>query len=402
MSNQAFESDRIQRDARALAHYLQTVHDLSVTPLFAEGHPNPRVGVTYDSNGVLETITFSVPDPFVLRAALIPFRKLWGGSEPSQYTKTSKLLGKYNEHERWYVKFLAECYKKSVYNTSEWKVAFRPENRFNGQPLPAGDVINLWLNSRLFHSGAKGREGNCSHAEFVRERDRIGPARFEYLFNAAVYYVGMQSTNLMDLAEYTLEKFHNEYPEIEFELDEISKPGLERFGDGTTIRRFSPGVTPNPRTDGERLAVLRRENAFNSLDRAFAFLSDDNELLAHHILREPDFESFLVSFEMKLVARIPSFSAQANECPDDATDLQDDPQVNVGATGLARNGTEFWTSNITALNKELQLAKEHLVSRQGWIPGPHRIWERALASHGMSVRFPYTHRTQTRNYNEVS
>jgi len=388
MKSQYVPAGKIQESATALAHYVQSVHDLSVTPLFAEGHPYPLVNFFHGSNGEPNQIEFLVPDPHVLRAALVPFRKLWLDNEPCSYYKIVKILETHHFAVRWYVDFLRDRYSSSRNSTFSWRVASRQADELDGNPLSAHDIIDLWLNSRLFHSGKTSRRGRFTQVDFEHERDRIGPARFEYLFNASIYDVAMQSTNLMELAQYTLERFRKTHPDVTSTLDMISMPGFERFADCTIIRRFSPGITPDPCTPGEKLARLRRENAFSSLNRALELLDNNNERLAHQVLAADDFESLLTAMGLKLAAKIPCFSDDGSDIPEDGSDLQDDPEVSDGASGLVRKGSEFWTSNVTALDGQVRLAKEHLVSRDEWIPGPQPLWRRALTMHGIS--FPYS------------
>lgn len=387
MTTQYHSTNTIEKDAQAVANYVQTVHDLSVTPLFAEGHPNPLVGYYCRSDGERDQIEFSVADPYVLRAALVPFRKLWLPEEPCSYYKIVKILERHHNVVRWYVDFLRDRYSSSRKSTFSWRVASRQADEIDENPLPAHDIIDLWLNSRLFHSGKSTRRGRFTQVDFEHERERIGPARFEYLFNAAVYDVAMQSTNLIELAQYTLEQFRNTHPETSSGLDMISRPGIERFADGTIIRRSSPGVTPDPCTPGEKLTLLRRENAFSSLDRALELLGSNNEAFAYHILVADNCESFLKAIGLRLVASMPNFDDKAR-IPVDDTGLQDDPEVTDGASGLVRKGNEFWTSNVTVLDSQLRLAKEQLISRSEWIPGPQPVWKRSLALYGIS--FPYS------------
>jgi hypothetical protein len=255
--------------------------------------------------------------------------------------------------------------------------------------LCARDIIDLWLNSRLFHSGEPCR-GRFSRDDFDRELTRIGQAQFEFLFNSAIYEVALQATTLFELTEYTIHETANIGSGSDSLLDAISIPGVEQFSDGSSIRRHSPGITHSPRTPGEKLALLRRETRFRSLSDALSYLTPDNERLAHLILGGHDFLSILRVFGLRLASRFPNFSKTADANTDCADDDENNASDYGNSLGIARAGDQFWTNNLELLNTELVDARKEIMTRQNWIPKAQRLWKRALSSKGLSIPFPYS------------
>jgi hypothetical protein len=84
------------KEVIALINYLQAIRDLSATPLYADGQPNPTAHHFLSHKSVEERTEYCVPDPYVLRAALVPFRKLWLVNEPSRFQNVCNVLSKHH------------------------------------------------------------------------------------------------------------------------------------------------------------------------------------------------------------------------------------------------------------------------------------------------------------------
>lgn len=181
--------------------YLQAVIDLSHSPLFAESHPSPRTHVSIELDGSEHT-TFHVPDPYVFRSALIPFRRIWLKKEPSHFGRVCNTLSKhYPEGSRWYFKYLRDHFQRSKSNDVAWKLMREGASRsHSADPILAEDVIERGLYMDLFHCDA---DRNASRSGADTESDAKS-AELEFMFTAAVYDVAMHATVLHEAAQFCL------------------------------------------------------------------------------------------------------------------------------------------------------------------------------------------------------
>src|SRR5215204_6202459 len=98
-----------QYEVDGISAYARAVFELSVSPMFQEGQPNPRIGQIQHNVGGPLRYEFSVPDPFVLTASLPPFRRIWMEREPSHYYDVCKILSRHVFPEaRWYLHFMKD------------------------------------------------------------------------------------------------------------------------------------------------------------------------------------------------------------------------------------------------------------------------------------------------------
>ena len=280
-------------DVDSVAHYVQCVRDLKTSPIFTPGQLDLGVNQTQYPNGSKSPNTFRLPDPRVRDAMVIPFRRIWMNGEPSNFDRVAKIIKRYSPELRPYVD---DC----VREVRQSRTSF-PAVRFMGlaggdEPeISPEDVIDLWLNCRLAHVGASARKNGFSRSDFECESQRLGAAKFEYLFVLAVFHVGLSYINMVRFCASLLGTWNSDGLEPSFAFDAINDNGPQRSSNGDTIERSTPGLTTVEEDPGNKLTVLRRLSRFTSTNRLLGLLEFDDRVLAALIAKSADLETFLLS-----------------------------------------------------------------------------------------------------------
>ena len=80
-----------QFEIDAIAHFVEAVRELRKSPFFIEEHRS----LSISNWGSKEGPRGQFPDPQIIRAALVPFRRVWNQNEFCYYIKVANILRRY-------------------------------------------------------------------------------------------------------------------------------------------------------------------------------------------------------------------------------------------------------------------------------------------------------------------
>lgn len=259
-----------QFDLDSLAHFLQAVNDLRSSPFFTDGQSNLGVSFSQATNGESGPITFRVPDPRVRDALVVSFRRIWMVGEPANFERVANIVKRYWPQARTYVDYFRNDLKNA-------KAQFPPA-RFMGLAgrldisISPDAVIDLWLNCRLAHVGARSGTGRFSRADYERELRAYGEAQFEYMFMIAIYHVGLTFICLVQLVERLLQRCLDSGMQPSFVFDNLNVEGRRRTDSGDLLERFTPGVTIDERDLVRKLELLCLRRQYSEISKVFGLL----------------------------------------------------------------------------------------------------------------------------------
>ncbi len=360
----------------SVATYAQTVNDLSVTPLYQEGQEPPQVGYEVSVDSSVESVEFRVPDPYVLRAALVPFRKIWMNREPSNYFKVRNIFARCMPDAcRWYLDFMKQQYQGACQSTQHYRLAAQNSD-FTGDELTASDLIELALNCRMFHSGRNNAAGRYTANDFTRHSQEVGPGRFEYMYTHSIYHVGLHATNLMEMAEFFLSEVLRGAEDSEFSMTNVEVPGTEEYEDNTRILRCSPGYSQIPSDPSEKLSHLLRENHFQSVANFFNFISSNLNDLVLAATETDNIDGLMKAFGKYRSPRPINLSdVEASSSP-----------LQSSVIAFESNGTQIWCSDFDHIEDRFSDLKQQLLRRTNWGPKRRALWKMAMQGYG--IPFP--------------
>lgn len=253
----------------AVAAYVQAGRELRQSAFFSEDFH--RLSVT-TVGGQLTNVEF--PDPNVRDAMLMSFRRLWSEKEPSNYLKVSKILARHFSQWRNVLKEFRSQFQSGL---AEYQF-IGPITKPDG--LSPNDVLDLWINGRIFHSGKTGRVGKFTRDDFEQHRNEIGAVQFEYLLLVATWYTGITFCNLLQYAEVALTQWESQGLHTSFQIDEINRRGEHTSDDGINVNRATPGWSITNESPGEKVARLRRRGAFRPFNSFAGLLNVSDDQLA--------------------------------------------------------------------------------------------------------------------------
>jgi hypothetical protein len=380
-----------QQEVDCISAYAQAVFELSVTPMFQEGQPHPRIGHKQDDVGGTFRIEFDVPDPFVLRASLPPFRRIWMESEPSHYFGVCNILSKHVFPEsRWYLSFMRDQYTRARKSDDRLKHSLHEDTRNVSETLRAEDFVELLLNTRVFHVGKPGvseKSGKPARGDRNRVEQMLGPSRLEFLCADAFYDIALQSTNLMEMALFFLDELSQCEITSDIVVDKMELPGYQVFPDGTSIRRESPGYSQEPRTNGKKIELLRRQEKYAAINQLFEAIPRHQEELAIAMLSSIDLDACIESLGMEI-------ATHNDQTSDDNIPLSFFG-VRVGAPLVMRRGNQLQCDDIEVLSSQYLAFRSEMLTRADWGPQQRLLWKLALRGYGIS--FPIR-RMHTENW----
>lgn len=257
-----------QYDVDAVAHFVQAAGDLKASPFFIE--EQCELGVTYS-----DRITYRLPDPRVRDAMVIPFRRMWMQDEPANFERVCNILKRYFPNVRPTIDYFKDLCKRIRRSFLEPEFGSFGSEEFGISP---GDLVDLWLNCRLAHAGATAAKGQLSRHDYEREAQRLGEARFEFLFLTACFHIGLCYINLLQFAEDVLaNKWASEglKPSFVFE-DNLAYVGSRSCEDGIQLQRSTPGLTLSDDDLPSQLKLLRRRRVFSEINKLLKLLDMDN------------------------------------------------------------------------------------------------------------------------------
>ncbi len=255
-----------QQEIDSVAHYTQAAAELNRCALFIEEQRTlgisgmPSVG----------PVTYNLPDASVRDAAVMPFRKMWMTKEPSQFGKVSNVV-----RRRWpealpYVELFKGNFKQSTSSfLSDVIFRFRPHE------ITPERVVDLWLNCRLAHVGGTSSSGKLSRADFERESNRLGAAKFEYLFVESIWTIGLSLIGFSQITRRLLAKWDAVGFRPSFVMDDLGSQNSPPEQNGDRVHRSTPGVTVHPHDLSMRLRLLRRRKALGHINHLLDLLEQN-------------------------------------------------------------------------------------------------------------------------------
>ena len=131
-----------QPEVDAVAHFVEAARELQQSPFFMEEYRSLNISMC--EGDPKEKIQGEFPDPSILRAVLVPFRRVWHKSEPCHYAKVTRILKRHIPEFRWFLDSVAFDGARPAIRHFPW---------FKDCPLSATEIIDLWLNTRYHHVG---------------------------------------------------------------------------------------------------------------------------------------------------------------------------------------------------------------------------------------------------------
>jgi hypothetical protein len=135
---------------RCIAEFKRRAVELASASLWRSPLGNAKVSLTKEKGFTCEI--GALPDEESFRSLLLSFRFFFGNDEPSNLNRVLNILGAHCHDDR----LRPELSRLRV----RWKHAlFRNglQMRFNGKPLSASRILDLWLNAHYFHSDPEKR-----------------------------------------------------------------------------------------------------------------------------------------------------------------------------------------------------------------------------------------------------
>lgn len=165
-----------------LAIFVAVVEELRREPFFSEDNHDKLSG----GGGVF-------CHPMFLKSAVLPFRKIWMGSERCAFRKYNGKGGirdlVFREHPD---KRLLQGYGSWFYDAFEGQLIAPLGNGWATESKQ--EVINLWLNTQAAHTGsknsAKKKAWESDLSDFDKCDAKIGHEKFEFLFRSSIGIIG--------------------------------------------------------------------------------------------------------------------------------------------------------------------------------------------------------------------
>ncbi len=262
-----------QQEIDAVAHFVEAVRELRRSPFFVEEYRN--LGISMRKGDPKEKTKGHFPDPNILRAMLVPFRRLWQQKESCYYLKVANIIKKYIPNFRGFIDSVLPDDKRSI---------FRSYPLFRDIDLSFSDVIDLWLNTRYMHIGRGSRRGRFDRNDFEQFNTEIGPVLFEYYFLATVQEVGICFFNMQQCAESFLRGFSRQGLSPTFTIcTDI---------EDSNVDRNTPGFTPEPDTSAQRVWRLRRRRHYDGFNNFLGLIQCTDAHIAHLLDHCENFDDF--------------------------------------------------------------------------------------------------------------
>lgn len=272
-----------QEDIDAVAHFVEAVQELRASPSFVEEFSNLRIRSWQGASN--KEFQGDFPNPIVVEAMLIPFRRLWQPGQPCFYRRVAKILKKYEPKETPWIDEFTFTNKKSM--LSRWSL-------LNPQELSPSDIIDLWLNTRYMHTGMSRRCGKFTRKDFEHHEQRMGKVLFEYYFLQAVHEVAVSFFNLGKCCEGFLLACEGRGLQPSFKMREPLQAGVLRATPGLTIRGDSPA---------DRLWRLKRRRRHQAVATFLSLTDLSDERLAKAVSTVETFDELLQALGITIEQR---------------------------------------------------------------------------------------------------
>lgn len=238
-----------QNEVNAVAHFVEAVRELRASPFFIEEYQNLKLSRRQGEPPANARGSF--PDPNVVNAVLVPFRRLWQENEPCYYRKVANILKKHAQDEAEFIDSFV--FSDNTSSIGAWLVGM-------GCRLTPSQVIKLWLNTKYMHTGRSATKGDYTREDLEQFQREVGSDALEFYFLQSVSEVAISFFNLQKL-------FCNNF------LSECVERGIAPSFDFAmtssvvepNIHRHTPGFTPEENTPERRLWRLRRRRRYRAM-----------------------------------------------------------------------------------------------------------------------------------------
>lgn len=303
-----------QEDFDSLAIFVAVVEELRHEPFFSEDNHDKLIAARA---GVF-------CHPMFLKSAALPFRKIWMPSERCTFRKhdgTGGIRGLvYDEYSDKTDKKMLDGYRYWDYQHFDDKLT-SPVS-YSGTNDTQKDVINIWLNTQLAHTGPM----NFSHKpqskpknppkikqfsidEFKAWDARIGRERFEYMFRISVLTIGHSYISFAKrLAIPLFEKMRREGMTPSFEAEMALK--YNPYPDAKYGIRFDDVFWHQTReTTEETFSRLLARQRFSGLGDFLRVLFDKADEAIDYVRKCETFDALLKDASVVILTGNPEWDA---------------------------------------------------------------------------------------------
>lgn len=269
-----------QEEIDAIAHFIEAIRQLKKSPFFLQEYRS--LSISIGEGQPMEEMRGHFPDPEIVRAALVPFRRVWLQSEPCNHARVANLLMRYVEAYRDFLGSLLFRDKTSTCGQFGW---------FKDCGFSPSEVIDLWLNTRYHHVGASRRTGSYTRTDFDDLERKLGPVLNEFYFLHSVQEVGVSLFNTLGCAERFLEiqALQGQKPSFTYPAREDSR-----------IERSTPGFTPAENSAEQKVWRLRRRREFDGVNRLFEIAALSDGAVANFLFTAEELDALIVASGMRI------------------------------------------------------------------------------------------------------
>lgn len=270
-----------QEQVDAIVHFVEAVRELKQSPFYIEEYSSLKLSMK--EGATKDEVHAHLPDPSVMRGVIVPFRRVWQQNEPCHFTRVSNILKKHIPFFRVFIDPLAMDKTQDAVNLfPSWK----------NDELSYQDLIDVWLNTRFLHVGSSNKSGKFDRSDFEQLEGQIGTVLFEYYFALAIWEFGIYFFNILPFAEGFISDVAQRGLRPSFSM---ASAKLEE-----SVRRATPGFTPEHETPAHRVWCLRRRRVYAAFNDFLRFADHSDQRAAELIGECDSFDQFSVQSGIKL------------------------------------------------------------------------------------------------------
>jgi hypothetical protein len=319
-----------QEEIDAVAYFVEAVRELRSSPFFIEEYTNLAHSISTDDpkgHGQFQ-------DTNIVKAVIVPFRRVWQQNEPCQYRKIMNILKKHVPKFQGFLDFILPDDNGSIGSIIKAMPCFQNID------LSLTDVINIWLNTRYLHIGKSVRKGKFTRKDFERFNSQIGPVLFEFYFLTSIHEMGICFLNILQCAESFLHGLAQQglVPSFPFQANTVAG----------NVERRTPGFTPEPDSPEQRVWRLRRRNHYSGISKFLNLVGCSDQLVATLIRECSSFDDFVLRLNVHL-EHASDLTALSHEdiihregCGDNYRTVIKNGKSRRGFVITRRNGTLVW------------------------------------------------------------
>jgi len=337
-------------ELNALAHFTIAIDELRRSPFFIEEHRS--LTLSWADGAKKENFGGNFPDETIVKAALVPFRRVWAQGEPCQYIKVANIVKRYNRNT------LIEK-PAHVENQNAIKIL-----KANDDPdITVREIIDAWLNTNYMHVGgkpSKGKRSSMTREEFDQLSAKFGKSRFEYFFLDSVWRMGIHLFNIESLCVAPF-------------LEDCEQRGLipsvrlAIIGE-ENVTRHTPGFSQLPAdVQTQRVWRLRRRALYATFSDLLEMAGLKDEQIASPLNSQSTFDNFAmtVGLNLQFVESL-EFKhgkiVQYKGCIDEISMASRNGVSRRGFVALNKDGSFSWTEDYLPIVRDqyLEFRKAYL------------------------------------------